>query len=152
MPRRPAAHPGDRNLARPPAGQQWTAADIERIRRRYPTPTRRATWIVLAVIIALVLGSWMIWAGLEHARPGISGQLHGYRVIDTNHVEATVNVHRPDPATRGECTVQAQAISGEVVGELTFPVTGATKDTTHKLTVKTSLRATTAILLNCQRA
>lgn len=138
----------DPHLAR---GVTLTADDRERIRTRYPQP-RRGRWLIAAAILAVTLGGWAIWAGLLHANPGVSGQLHGYRVIDDSAVEATVNAHRPDPATSAQCTMQAQAASGEIVGELTFPVTGTTQDTTHRVTVKTTLRATTAILLNCRRA
>jgi hypothetical protein len=141
------ASDADPNLAH---GVELTPDDRERIRSRYPHK-RRGTWGVVAVVIAVLLGGWMVWAGLEQATPGVSGQLHGYRVVDDQTVLTTVKVHRPDPSISATCTVQAQAISGEVVGELTFPVSGSTQDTTHEVTVRTSLRATTAILVGCQR-
>ncbi|MGJ6980853.1 DUF4307 domain-containing protein [Aestuariimicrobium soli] len=138
----------DPNLAR---GVELTADDRERIRTRYPQ-RRRGRWIGAAVVIAVLLGGWAVWAGLEHANPGVTGQLHGYRVLDDQSVEATVITHRPDPTTRAECTVQAQALSGEIVGELTFAVTGDSSDQTQRVTIRTTLRATTAVLLHCRRA
>lgn len=138
----------DPHLAR---GVDLSDADRERIRTRYPQP-RRGRWVIAALVIGVLLGGWAIWAGLIHANPGVTGQVHGYKVLDDQSVQVTVKAHRPDPATQAQCTVQAQAVSGEVVGELTFPVSGTAEDTTHIVTVKTTLRATTAILLNCRRA
>ncbi|CAI9400540.1 DUF4307 domain-containing protein [Aestuariimicrobium sp. T2.26MG-19.2B] len=137
----------DPNLAR---GVELTEEDRQRIRARYPRG-RRGSWVAAALVIAVLLGGWMVWAGLERATPGVSGQLHGYRVVDDQTVVTTVKVHRPDPGVAATCTVQAQAISGEVVGERTFPVSGSTQDTTQEVTLHTSLRATTAILVGCQR-
>lgn len=124
--------------------------DQARIAARYPRPGRRRFVLPLALVLSLAVAAWVLWAGLYRANPGITGQLHGYRVVDATQVEVTVVVHRPNPQVAGLCVVQAQAASGEIVGELSIPVApGRDQDTTHRTTVKTYLRATTAIVKQC---
>ncbi len=123
-----------------------------RIANRYPQRGSKAPIVVISAVLFAALIGWMIWAGYDHATPGVSGQLHGYQVVSDTQVDVTLKVHRPDPSVAALCQVQAQAISGEPVGELTVAISPSTeKDVTKQVQIKTSLRATTAVLQNCRR-
>ncbi|WP_203568437.1 DUF4307 domain-containing protein [Aestuariimicrobium ganziense] len=125
--------------------------DERRIAERYPSSNRRRLLVPLVAVLAIALAAWILWAGLYRANPGITGQLHSFRVVDNHLVEVAIVVHRPDPKVAGECVVQAQSTTGEIVGEMTVPVpAGGEADTTHQVELKTYLRATTAILKNCR--
>lgn len=129
-----------------------TLTDAERARlvARYPHNTSRPWATGVAVVVVSLLAVWGVWAGLHASRPGVHGQLYGYQVLDDHQVRVTLDVHRPDPSKQATCTVQAQAPSGETVGELRVPVApSAEKDLRLQETIKTYLRAHTAIITAC---
>lgn len=127
-----------------------TDADRARIAARYPARRSRGWLVAAAALLAALLLGWTVWAGWTAANPGIHGQLYSYTVVDDAHIDVVVRVHRPDPSRTGSCTVQAQAPSGEVVAELELPVAPAPdKDVELRATLKTYLRAHTAIVTGC---
>lgn len=124
-----------------------------RIAARYPRPRRTATVVTIGAVLVGLLAIWGVWAGLHRAQPGIHGQLYSYRVVSPSQVDVVLKVHRPDPSKAGVCTVQAQAPSGETVGELDVQLAPSnTTDQDVPATLKTYLKAHTAIITGCRLA
>lgn len=124
---------------------------------RYGGP---APWVRPAIIIGVVIVSaagigWLAWAAFYHSNPQVASLLVSYRVVDTHHVEVTIEVDREAEVT-ATCRVQAEATDHAVVGDLTFragpsadgPSAGRVTSTEH-LTIETERRATTAVLRGC---
>ena len=60
----------------------------ERIANRYPSP-RRAPWVVLIIVLAVILIGWTVWTGLYHADQPIRASLHGYQAaVSYTHLRA----------------------------------------------------------------
>lgn len=133
-----------------PTPRPITDADRARVAARYPR--RRGPGIqIAAAVLAVALLAWTVWAGTHGARPQVSAQLFGYRVLADDRIEVQLTVHRPEPQRASTCTVQAQAPSGETVGELDVPVAaGGQREVRVVATVKTYLRAHTAIVTGCR--
>lgn len=128
-----------------------TDADRARIAARYPR--RRHPLRVVAVLLGAVLLAWTVWAGLHAAKPKVTAQVYGYRVISDDRIDVQLDVHRPDPAQASSCQVQVQAPSGETVGQLDVPVpAGGEPQVRVTATVRTYLRAHTAIITGCRPA
>ena len=126
-------------------------ADRQRLAQRYPPRTRHWPQLVVGLVLVGALLGWGIWAGWEKSRPGVHGQLYSYTVVSDAQVDVQVNVHRPDPSRAARCTVQAQAPSGETVGELDVAVPPSeAEDARIPASIKTYLRAHTAILTGCK--
>ena len=106
----------------------------ERIANRYPSP-RRAPWVVLIIVLAVILIGWTVWTGLYHA---------------DSRVDVTIKLHRPDPSVAGSCTLVATGADHVRVGEttVTFPASSS-QDETIRASVKTFSRAVTADLEKC---
>ncbi|MGA4669203.1 DUF4307 domain-containing protein [Propionibacteriaceae bacterium Y1923] len=137
-------------MAEHPTATTPGEADLARVANRYPKKSSGRTLAAVGLVLLLALVGWTVWAGLTTANPGIHGQLYGYKVIDDSSIEVTVHVHRPDPSKAGSCTVQAQAPNGETVAELDLPVSPSSeKDVELNATLKTYLRAHTAIVADC---
>lgn len=125
--------------------------DAERIARRYPRPAvPRWAWIPLAVALALVGGAWLIWTALYGANPAVSGRVSSFDVVSDHQVNVTLTVQRPDPSVPAVCTVIAQAVSYETVGQLPVEVAPSGREL-QDITVelKTLKRATSASLESC---
>lgn len=121
----------------------------ERIANRYPSP-RRAPWVVLIIVLAVILIGWTVWTGLYHAEQPIRASLHGYQAVSDSRVDVTIKLHRPDPSVAGSCTLVATGADHVRVGEttVTFPASSS-QDETIRASVKTFSRAVTADLEKC---
>jgi hypothetical protein len=95
----------------------------ERLRRRYPPPRLPRPVLVLVIGLVVAVGlAWLIWAGLFHSRPAVSGRVSGFSVVSDTAIDVTLTVQRREPARRASCRVVAQASDSRTVGEQQVPV------------------------------
>ena len=130
---------------------QLSAADRERLARRYPKPRLpRPLLIAIVAVIALLSLTWLIRTALHHAEPVVSAQVPGYTVLSNTKIKVTVTVDRPNPSIPVTCRVSARAVDFQPVGELNVPF-GPTADkvVNQTVTIKTVRRATTAVVTDC---
>ncbi len=127
------------------------APDADRIARRYPPPrTPRWAWVPAALAVVLVGGVWLVWSALYGANPPVSARIASFNVTSDSTVDAVVTVQRPDPRLAVTCTLIAQAVSYETVGQVPLAVpAGAQELTTVKVTIKTFKRATSVSVERC---
>ncbi len=104
-------------------------------------------------VVVLLGAAWLLWAATIGANPPVSGQVVGFTVVSETDVQVDVVVERPDPSRAASCTVIAQSVTYERVGELTVRVAPGT-DTRHRetVTIRTFKRATSASLEGCRLA
>ncbi len=135
----------------PTARPQLSAADRERLARRYPKPRvpRPLLIAVVAVITALSL-TWLVLTALYHAEPVVSAQVPGYTVVSDTKITVTITVDRPDPSIPVACRVSAKAVDFQPVGELIVPCQATDDEVVNQtVTITTVRRATTAVVNEC---
>lgn len=128
-----------------------TSTDADRIAQRYP-PARlpRWAWIVAAALVLAIGAPWLLWTALHGANPAISAKLVTFVVTSDQTVDATITVQRPDPSVAGVCTLKAQAIGTDTVGQLDVVVEpGAAELTDYAITIRTFKPATSASIVGC---
>lgn len=125
--------------------------DAARIARRYPPRrTPRWAWIPLAVALAAIGLTWLVWSALIAANPAVSARISSFDVTSDTTVSAVLTVQRPDPAVRVRCTVIAKAVSYETVGQLPVEVAASDRGLVDvPVTLRTFKRATTVDLDGC---
>lgn len=126
--------------------------DAERIARRYP-PARfpRWTWLVVVGLVLAVGIPWLLWSALHGANPAISAKVVTFVVTSDTTVDVNLTVQRPDPSVAGVCTLQAQAVGTDVVGQLDVVVDpGPDELTDLTVTIRTFKPATSASVVRCQ--
>lgn len=131
-----------------------TSTVPDRIARRYPTHRgRRLAIIIVCVALAVAGGAWLLWAATIGANPPVSGQVSGFDVISDSEVRVELVVERPAPEQAAVCTIIAQSVSYERVGEVVVQVAPGT-ETRHEqtVTIRTFKRATSASLDGCRPA
>lgn len=125
--------------------------DAERIARRYPASrTPRWAWIIFASALAVVGGTWLIWSALHGANPAISAKIVSFKVTSNQTVDVRVTTQRPDPSRAAVCTMTAQALTYDTVGQHVLEL--AASDTElehHDVTIRTFKRATSVKIEGC---
>ena len=119
-------------------------------RQRYPQ-RRRRLWIPAALVLAVIGGGWLAWAGWYGATGTVTARVDAFTVLSDTRIEVTVTVERPSPDSVAACQLFAQAVTYERVAEL--PVTvpaGGTRLTTSTYTLNTIRRATAADVERCR--
>jgi hypothetical protein len=106
---------------------------IERPSARYGKQrlTRRQRRLIAGGLTVLVLVAGIVVAVVASGRFGspAEGELSGYRLIDDQTVDVTINVTREDPAQPVVCIVRARAIDGSETGRREVLVAPSTQKT-----------------------
>lgn len=133
------------------SSEQMSAADAERIRRRYPrSRLPRGVWVALIAVVAAVSGGWLIWAATIRSHPDVSGVISAYAVRSDTRLDATLTIDRADPSRAAACRVMAQATDYQPVGEQTVTVPAAAQNVVDvEVSLTTLRRATTAVVREC---
>lgn len=120
-----------------------------RLARRYPA--RRTDWRVLAVVLAVIGGGWLIWAAWDGAHPAVSARIDAFDVRSTTETDVVVTIERADTARPAECLLYGQAVSYERVGELPLTVAaGEPAVVQQRVTLRTFKSATAVQIENCR--
>lgn len=132
-------------------GRVTSPADADRIARRYPPArTPKWAWLVVVGVVIAIGGPWLVWAALHGANPDISAKLVTFTVTSDTTVDVHITVQRPDPSVAGVCTLRAQAVGTDTVGQLDVVVDpGDAELTEYDLTIRTFKPATSASVVAC---
>lgn len=115
-----------------------------------PRPWMRPLVVTVTVVLAVLGGAWVVWAGLEHASPAVSAQLRTFEVLDERTVTATIVVER-EPGVSVVCLLEAQAADHFVVGERRLVIPAGRRDTVSRIVrITTERQATNAVLDSCR--
>lgn len=73
----------------------------------------------MAILLLAVIGvGWVVWVGVDHATPQVSGRLDTYEIVDDTKAHFRLRVERTDVTATANCRVIAQSENFERVGEL----------------------------------
>lgn len=141
-----AIHSADGQNSRVPI----TAADRERIRRRYPPKRLSAAVIAVVGLVVLALIGYVVWVASHRANPPVTGRIDAFAVASDNELRATLAVDRPDPAQAAKCFLVVQAVSYERVGERWVEIPPGTERVTQvEVSLRTFKRGTTVTVDSC---
>lgn len=125
--------------------------DAARLARRYPRGrTPRWLWVVFAAACAVLGGAWMIWSAVHGANPPISAKIVSFAVTSDQTIDVRVTTQRPDPSRPAVCTLTAQAITYDTVGQVVVDLPPGTQELEdHDLTIRTFKRPTSVKIDSC---
>jgi hypothetical protein len=145
------SHPGQTGQPAPGGPTARAGRRDGRPAQRYgaPRPWSRPLAVALTAVLALVGIGWLVWAGLYHAQPVVSGRLRAFTVLGPGVVSATIDVER-DPGTAVVCLLEAQAADHFVVGERQVRIpAGPPELVSRTYRIETERPATNAVLDGC---
>jgi hypothetical protein len=79
---------------------------------------RPMRWKVLAVVLLLVGGGWLIWSGLYHSRPAVSATLISFSIPSDRAISLRYSIDRRDPKAVIICTLMAHDFDKNVVSQI----------------------------------
>ena len=128
------------------------AAAAERLARRYPPPrVARRTKVALVAVSTLVALTWLVWAALLSAEPGVSGQVASFEVVSDTSMKAQITVQRRDPSRAASCRVLAQSTDFQPVAEQDVQVPASAYEVVNTdITLTTLRRATSVTVKSCR--
>lgn len=124
----------------------------ERLADRYgrgpASGARRAVWVVVAVLVAAVVG-WVAWSTVSNAMRSVDYDTLGFHDLDEHAVTVEFQVVA-NPGTAYACAIEAQDAEHGVVGWRVVEY-GATDAHTRRFseTIPTVSEATTGLVTSC---
>ncbi|MEO6944749.1 MAG: DUF4307 domain-containing protein [Lacisediminihabitans sp.] len=118
---------------------------------RSPGKRRRDRWIavVAAIAVALVIGAWVIWAGLDQTNGGLDSQDIGHHVLSDREVSITYQVSMP-PGSTASCALEVENEAHAIVGWKIVDIPASTTSTNaFKDTVRSSELGVTGLIYRC---
>ncbi|RMB62203.1 DUF4307 domain-containing protein [Tessaracoccus antarcticus] len=125
--------------------------DRGRIAARYPRRKPVDILVAVVAVAALVAAiSVVVVAGVQRSNPPVAAMVRQFDVTSPQEIAVTIVVQRTDPGQAATCSLFAQAVSYEYVGELDVEVPPGTETlTTVSLTMKTLKQATSVSVERC---
>ncbi len=117
------------------------------------TPTRkrrdRTIVIVVAALFAIVLTTWVVWAGLGGGQGSLESKDLAHKVVDDSSVSITWRVSTT-PGTDVTCVLQAQNEAHAIVGWKIVELPASPRfNTEYTETIRTSQLAVTGLIYRC---
>ena len=125
--------------------------DRARIAARYPRRSPIDVLVTVIALVAVVAGiGIVILAGIQRADPPVVAMVRQFDVTSPQEIAVAIVVQRSDPSQPATCSLFAQAVSFERVGELEVDIPAGTEALTRvELTMKTLKEATSVSVESC---
>ncbi|MEY9930066.1 hypothetical protein ABH926_004708 [Catenulispora sp. GP43] len=111
--------------------------------------SRRAR-IALGAAGVIALTGAVSYIGLKQATPPLTATVLGYQVASDHSVDVRFQVDNRDHDKPATCTVRARDYGGNEVGRLDVPVPVGKQTQVLSATIRTSSRAISGEVLDCQ--
>ena len=124
----------------------------DEVAARYARPSGLSgrTRIALAVAGVLALTGAVSYIGLKQATPALTATVLGYQVASDHAVDVRFQVDNRESSKPASCTVRARDYGGNEVGRLDVPVPAGRQTQVLSATIRTSSRAISGEVLDCQ--
>ena len=124
----------------------------DEVAARYARPSGLSgrTRIALAVAGVLALTGAVSYIGLKQATPALTATVLGYQVASDHAVDVRFQVDNRESSKPASCTVRARDYGGNEVGRLDVPVPAGKQTQVLSATIRTSSRAISGEVLDCQ--
>ena len=107
-------------------------------------------WKGLAVVLLVVGGAWLTWAGLHHSRPDLTSTLVSFTIPSESTVSMRYSVDRRDPNSAVICTLVAHDFDKNVVGQIDDSIPAGAAHVDKTTLIHTRSAAVSASISRCR--
>ncbi|HEX7405961.1 MAG TPA: DUF4307 domain-containing protein [Candidatus Nanopelagicaceae bacterium] len=111
---------------------------------------RPMRWKGLAVVLLVVGGAWLTWAGLHHSRPDLTSTLVSFTIPSESTVSMRYSIDRRDPNSAVICTLVAHDFDKNVVGQIDDSIPAGTAHVDRITLIHTRSAAVSASISRCR--
>jgi len=120
------------------------------LRERYGiTQKRFPSWLVSAVLITLIGGTWLAWSAIHFSRPEVRANLISFKAIDAKNIEVRYLVSFKTLTKAHQCRLIAHDYGANVVGEIMDQFPAGAPSQTRIVRIPTRLLAVNAGIDGC---
>lgn len=107
------------------------------------------SWVLPALIFALVGGGWLIWSGTHAANPDIRTTLLSFNSTSPTSIQIRYSVVLKHPIGNHQCTLVARDKDKNTVGEIIDHIPLGVASITREVAIPTRLQAVNAAITSC---
>lgn len=111
---------------------------------------RPMRWKGLALVLLIVGGGWLIWAGLHHSRPAITPTLISFSIPSDRAASLRYSIDRRDPHSVVICTLVAHDFDKNVVGQIDDSIPAGAAHVEKTTLIPTRSAAVNASISRCR--
>lgn len=112
--------------------------------------TRKRSWILPAVIVAIVGIPWTIWAALDHSQPELRSTLYSFSISGEREITMRYGIERRDPQDVVTCTLVTLDFDKNIVGQIDDQIDGGEKKVIRTVAIPARLAPVSARIVSCR--
>lgn len=120
------------------------------LRSRYGIKNRRTpSWVLPAVLVAIIGGGWLIWSANHYSKPETRSTLISFHQLTANSIEIRYSLIFRTTTITHKCRLIARDLAANVVGEVTDTIAAGTPSVTRTIQIPTRVAAVNAGIESC---
>ena len=112
--------------------------------------TRKRSWILPAVIVAIIGIPWTIWAALDHSQPELRSTLYSFSISGEREITMRYGIERRNPQDVVTCTLVTLDIDKNIVGQIDDQIEGGEKKVIRTVAIPARLSPVSARIVSCR--
>lgn len=112
--------------------------------------TRKRSWILPAVIVAIIGIPWTIWAALDHSQPELRSTLYSFSITGEREITMRYGIERRDPQDVVTCTLVTLDFDKNIVGQIDDQIDGGEKKVIRTVAIPARLAPVSARIVSCR--
>jgi hypothetical protein len=112
--------------------------------------TRKRSWVLPAIIVAIIGVPWTIWAALDHSQPELRSMLYSFSITGEREITMRYGIERRDPEAVVICTLLTLDIDKNVVGQIDDQIDGGEKKVIRTVAIPARLTPVSARIAACR--
>ena len=119
--------------------------------QRYGIKNKRIpSWLISAILIAVIGGGWLVWSASHFSKPEIRSTLISFNAVDSHGIEIRYSVQFKNLNKAHQCRLIARDYGANVVGEVTEDFAAGSPSQTRLTLIPTRALAVNAGINSCQ--
>lgn len=106
-------------------------------------------WLLPAIALFLIGGSWLIWSANHYSKPEVRTQLISFKVVSPNQISLRYSLHVRSLKRSHQCILTASDYQANVVGQITDVVPAGSSSFTRTVQIPTRAAAASASIEHC---
>jgi hypothetical protein len=106
-------------------------------------------WVLPAVVLLVVGGSWLLWSANHYSKPEIRTELISFKVVSAKEVSLRYSISVRSTKRSHQCVLTASDYQANVVGQVTDVLPAGTTSINRTIAIPTRAAAASASIEHC---